>query len=178
MKISTREIILGISTLALILFGATYWMAGTAFEEQRDMKEQKIRLKRQIKLHNRILDERESWIDQLNELQALVPVYNARTPVSVELPKTIKRIADKHQLDLPLTQPQGEKQVGSLSELKVRCDWQGTIEQLTRFLYDLHEQGIRYDVRQISVKPIAKLENQLKGSMIINCAYRRAEENL
>jgi Tfp pilus assembly protein PilO len=175
MKISTREIVLGISTLSIILFGLTYWMGGTVIEEQRSMKEEKARLVRQIALHQRILEQQGSWQQPLNDLQTQLPVYGRRTSVTVELPKLIKHIADKTRLTLPLTQPQGEKKIGTLYELKVRCDWQGSLESLVRFLYDIHEQGIRFDVRQINLKPVAKQVDQLKGSMVINCAYRREE---
>lgn len=176
MKMSNREIVLGMSTLAVILFGFTYWMAGSKIAEQRDMAKEKVRLRRQIQLHKRILDEQETWTGQLDALQSQLPVYGRRVSVNVDLPKEIKRVADRHGLDLLLTQPEGEAQVGSLHELSVRCDWQGDLEELVHFLYDLHTQGLRFDVREMSIKPVAKQEGQLKGTMIINCAYRRMEE--
>jgi len=176
MKISNREMILGLATVSILLFGFTYWMAGSKIAEQREIASEKVRLLRQIKLHQKILAEKENWIGALDSLQARLPVYDRKIPVTVQLPKEIKRIADQHGLDLPLTQPEGEEQIGSLYELRVRCDWQGSLEAVVHFLYDLHTQGVRFDVRQINIKPIAKKENQLKGSMIINCAYRRAED--
>lgn len=176
MKISPRETILGMLTLTVILFGFTYWMAGSKISEQKEMAAEKTRLRRQIQLHKRILEERKNWIGRLNELQSTLPVYDRKYPATVALPKEIKRMADKHRLNLPLTQPEGEQQIGSLHELSVRCDWQGKIDALIHFLYDLHSKGIRFDVRQINIKPIAKQEGQLKGSMIINCAYRRAAD--
>ena len=176
MKISTREIVLGVGTLTVILFGLTYWMGGTAIEEQRAITENKARLLRQIELHKRILEQQEKWHEPLDELKSQLPVYQPKTPVSVELPKTIKRIADKNRLNLPLTQPQNEDKIGNIYELKVRCDWQGTLDALVHFLYDIHKQGIRFDVRQINLKPVAKQVDQFKGSMVINCAYRRAQD--
>ena len=176
MKISTREMILGIATVAVILFGFTYWLGSSKISTMKDMGEEKVRLRRQVELHKRILDERDKWVGRLNELQSQLPVYDRKFPATVALPKEIKRMADRHKLSLPLTQPEGEQQVGSLYELSVRCDWQGKLDAIVHFLYDLHTKGIRFDVRQINIKPIAKLEGQLKGSMIINCAYRRAEE--
>ena len=178
MKISNRELTLGIGTIALILFGLTYWVGGDSIAEQRKMATQKTQLNRQIKLNKRILEEKNSWIGRLDTLQAQLPVYKRQIQVNIELPKKIKRIADQHRLNLSLIQPEGaEEQIGSLYELKVRCDWQGDLDALVQFLYELHAQGIRFDVRQINIKPVAKQEEQLKGSMIINCAYRRAEEN-
>jgi len=175
MKISNRELILTLATVAVLLFGFTYWMAGSKITEQREMASEKIRLRRQIELHKRILAEKENWIGKLNELQAQLPVYGRKVSVNVDLPKAIKRIADRHRLNLPLTQPEGENQIDSLYELSVRCEWQGSLDSVVHFLYDLHAQGIRFDIRQINIKPVAKQEGMLKGSMMINCAYRRDE---
>jgi hypothetical protein len=178
MKMSNRELTLGIGTLALILFGITYWVGGDSIAEQREMATQKTRLHHQIKLHKRILQEKETWIGRLDTLQAQLPVYDHLVQVNIQLPDEIRRIANQHRLNLSLIQPEGsEEQIGSLYELKVRCDWQGDLNAVVHFLHELHAQGLRFDVRQISIKPVAKQEEQLKGSMIINCAYRRAEEN-
>ncbi len=173
---SKREIIIGMVTLAVVLFGFTYWMAGSKIAEQREMKSEKVQLLRQTQLHQRILEEKENWIGRLDTLQSQLPVYNRKTSVNVELPKTIKRMADKHSLDLLQTTPVGEEQIGTLYELSVRCDWQGSLDALVYFLYELHSLGIRFDVRKIDIKPVAKQADMLKGTMIINCAYRRAEE--
>ena len=175
MKISTRETILGLGTLTAILIAFTYSMGSTQFAKHREMKQEKVRLERQIKLHQRILDQQSKWQEPLTALQEQLPTYGPRKSVEVELPKTIKRLADKSGLNLPLTQPQGEDQIGTLYELKVRCDWQGSLEQIVRFLYTIHQEGIRFDVRQITIKPVAKKIDQLKGTMVINCAYYRTD---
>jgi len=176
MKISNREIIIAMITLAVILFGFTYWMGGSRISEQRTIAEEKVRLRRQIKLHKRILEEKKNWVGRLNALQGELPEYGRKISVNVELPKKIKHMADRHHLDLLQTTPGGEKQIGSLYELSVNCKWQGNLDALIHFLYELHTQGIRFDVRKINVKPVAKQADMLKGSMVINCAYRRTEE--
>jgi len=176
MKMSNREIIIGMITLATLLFGFTYWMGGSKIAEQKEMAKEKIRLRRQIKLHKRILEEKENWIGRLDSLQSELPVYDRRIPISVLLSKEIKGMADEHKLDLTRTQPGVEKQVGTLYEINVSCEWVGSLEALTHFLYALHAKGVRFDIWQINIKPIAKQEGMLKGSISIGCAYRRAEE--
>jgi len=175
MKISGRETLLGIITLSAVLFGLTYRLAGSRIEEQRRIGEEKERLLRQIELHKRILAEQTNWIGRLEELQAQLPAYDGKVSVTAELLKELKRIADKHGLDFVRTQPYREEQVGSLYELGVSCNWEGELEPLVRFLYSLQSQGIRFDVRQLSAQPDTRREGKLKGSMIIECAYRRAE---
>lgn len=173
MKASKRETLLGLITLTAVLFGLTYWLAGSRIEEQRLIREDKTRLLRQIELHKRIIENQETWYERLEELQAQVPVYDEGISITAELLKLIKRTADEHGLDLVRTQPYREEQVGSLYELGVSCNWEGRLEALVHFLYDLHRQGIRFDVRQLTVQPDAQRDRILKGSMIIDCAYRK-----
>jgi Tfp pilus assembly protein PilO len=176
MKFSKREILLGMSALTVVLFGLTYWLAGSKIAVQRRLTEDHARLRRQIELHKRILDERAVWISRLIELQDQLPVYDEKTAVTAEVLKLIKRTADDYGLDLVRTQPYREEQRGALYELGVSCNWEGELEALVRFLYDLQSQGIRFDVRQLNATPDAQREGILKGSMIIDCAYRRNRE--
>lgn len=173
MKISKRETLLGLFALTATLFGLTYWLAGSRIEAQRQMKADKIRLLHQIEVHKRILSEKDTWYKRLEELQAQLPVYDAKTAITAELPKTIKRMADERGLDLTRTQTEREKQIGTLYELGISCTWEGTLDALVHFLYDLQSQGIRFDVLQLNAQPDAQRDRILKGSMTIDCAYRK-----
>lgn len=173
MKISKRETIIGLVTLFTVLFGLTYWLAGSQIAEQREIAEDKVRLRRQIELHKRILEEKDRWIGRLNELQAELPVYETGISVSGKILTTIKDLADQHGLDLRKSRPESEKQVGTLYEISVICDWQGELDELVHFLFEMNEQGLRFDIRELSVRPDAKRAGILRGDMIIQCAYRR-----
>jgi Tfp pilus assembly protein PilO len=173
MKISKRETFLGLTALTIILFGLTYWMAGSRIDEQRRIKAEKVRLLRQIELHKRILAEKDVWYSRLEELQSQLPIYDSKTAITAELLKVIKRMADEQKLDLVRTQPYSEKQTGSLYELGVSCNWEGSLDALVKFLYELQKQGVRFDVLQLNAQPDAQRDRILKGSMIIDCAYRK-----
>ena len=173
MKTSKRETLLGLIALTAILFGLTYWLAGSRIAEQRRMKDDKVRLLHQIELHKRILAEQNGWLSRLEELRGQLPVYDDKTAITAELLKLIKRTADEHGLDLVRTQPYREEQNGSLYELGVSCNWEGKLESLTHFLYDLQKQGIRFDVLQLNAQPDAQRDRILKGSMTVDCAYRK-----
>lgn len=173
MKISKREMFLGLIALTAILFGLTYWLAGSRIDEQRQMKTEKARLLHQIELHKRILSEKDSWYTRLEELQSQLPLYDEKTAITAELLKHIKRTADDHGLDLTRTQPYREEQTGTLYELGVSCNWEGSLEALVKFLYDIQKQGIRFDVLQLNAQPDAQRDRILKGSMVIDCAYRK-----
>lgn len=174
MKVSRRELFLGLITLTSVLFGLTYWLAGSRIVEYRQIKTDKARLLHQIKLHKRILAEKDSWQSRLEELQAQLPVYNEKTAITSELLKHIKRTADGYGLNLNRTQAsRGEVQTGTLYEIGVSCSWEGTLDALVKFLYDLKQQGIRFDVRQLTAEPDAQRDRILKGAMTIDCAYRK-----
>ncbi len=173
MKISKRETFLGLAALTIILFGLTYWLAGSRIAEQRRIKADKIRLLRQIEVHKRILAEKDVWYGRLEELQSQLPLYDSKTAITAELLKLIKRTADEYKLDLVRTQPYSEKQTGTLYELGVSCNWEGSLDALTRFLYNLQKQGVRFDVLQLNAQPDPQRDRILKGSMILDCAYRK-----
>ena len=176
MKISKRETLLGLITLTAILFGLTYWMAGSRIAEQRRINADKVRLLHQIELHKRILAEKDSWYSRLEELQAQLPLYDSKTAITAELLKLIKRTADEHKLDLVRTQPYREEHTSTLYELGVSCNWEGPLDALVHFLYDLQKQGVRFDVLQLNAQPDAQRDRVLKGSMIIDCAYRKTTQ--
>ena len=82
MKISKRETFLLLFAFIAILFGLTYWLAGSRIAEQRQMKADKARLLHQIELHKRILTEKDVWFSKLQELQSQLPVYDEKTAVT------------------------------------------------------------------------------------------------
>ncbi|MFA5689382.1 MAG: hypothetical protein WC959_09590 [Kiritimatiellales bacterium] len=174
-NISTREGVLLLATFTILLTGIMYWVGGPKIAVQRRLGAEKERLQRQIEFHQRLLVEQENWTERLTELQAQMPVYDERVSVTAELLKEIKRIADEHRLDLVRTQPYREEQIGTLFDLGISCNWEGTLESLVKFLFALQSQGIRYDVRQLNAQPDAQREGILRGSMIIDCAYRRGK---
>lgn len=174
MKLSRREMVIGAVTMFTLLFGFTYWLGGTRIEEQRDLTQEKERLLRQIELHKRILDEQENWTGRLEELKAQLPVYNRRVSVTGEILKTIKGMADQNGLDLTKSRSAPEEQVGTLYELSVSCDWEGELDALVHFLYTIQTQGIRFEIRQLTIRPDAKRAGILRGDMTIDCAYRRS----
>ncbi len=176
MKMSRREMMIGVATLFTLLFGVTYWLGGSKIAEHREMREQKDRLTRQIELDKRILQEKEGWTERLAELQEQLPVYDRKVYVTGEIQKQIKRIADKNKLDFTKSRSDAEKRAGSLYELSVACDWEGELDALVHFLYEINEKGLRFDVRELSVRPDAKRAGILRGDMTIACAYRRAGE--
>lgn len=174
MKISKREMTLGIATLTCVLVGITWYMVDSKTEEWKAKKVEIEKLEQQIRLNQRRIKMQEEWIAELNELQKDLRVFNTKQKsVSPELLKTINAIAGKHGLEITRSQPRGEKPTGNLFELGINCTWQGTLESMVGFLTELQQQGVRYDVRTLNVTPVGKNTGKLKGNMVIHCAYTR-----
>ena len=176
MKISQREIIIGLITLFAALFGVTYMFGESKMTEHRNLVDEKERLEYEIERNKHFIEAQGTWTNRLAELQAQLPVYAASlSSVSGKLLTNIRNIADSTGLDLTQTRANDEKQTGSLFQTSVICNWQGELEELVHFLYQINEQGLRYDVRELSIRPDAKAPNVLRGDLIIDCAYRRVE---
>ena len=178
MKITQREMILGVATLAAVLGGLTWYIVDSKVETWKAKANEIENTEQQIRQYQAAIKMQENWLDKLNALQADLRVFDSeKHSVSPELMKTIKSISSQHGLDITRSQPYSEKPTGDLFELGINCTWQGKLVSMVNFLTDLQQQGVRYDVRQLTVTPVGKNTGELKGNMVIHCAYTRKAEN-
>lgn len=174
MKISQREMILGVLTLAAVLTGTTWYIVDSKVEKWEGKASEIEKLEQQISYHQNAIKMQENWLDELNALQSQLPVFDTgKRSVAPELVKTIKQIASKHGVAILNNSPRSEKPTGDLFELGINCTWDGTLDAMVRFLTELQQQGVRYDVRTLSVSPVGKNTGKLKGNMVIHCAFTR-----
>ena len=174
MKISQREITLGVATFAALLIGLTWYIVDHKADNWKSKANEIVKLEQQASLYKNAIKMQESWMGDLETLQEDLRVFeaNGRT-VSPELMKTIKGISSTHGLDITRTQPYEEKQIGDLYEIGINCTWEGTLDSMVHFLAEIQQQGVRYDVRQLNVSPVGKNTGRLKGNMVIHCVYTR-----
>ena len=174
MKISEREMILGVATLACVLAGATWYGVSGKTEEWKSKKTEIEQLKIQIARHQAAIRMQNNWRSELAELEKDLRVFDPdQRSVSTELMKTIGDIAEKHGLAITKTNPFNEKPTGDLFELGINFTWEGKLDALVGFLAELQQQGGRYDMRSLNIVPVGNNTGKLKGNMIINCAYTR-----
>lgn len=174
MKITQRELILGVATMACVLAGLTWYAADRKTDEWQAKKSEIERLRQQINLHQNAIKMQETWQGDLETLQRELRVFNADgRSVAPELMQTIKAVSSKHGLDITRNQPYNEKPTGDLFELGINCTWEGSLAAMVGFLAELQQQGVRYDVRSLTVTPAGNDSNKLKGNMVIHCAYTR-----
>ena len=60
---------------------------------------------------------------------------------------------------------------GNMYEVAVNCKWEGKLESLTRFLFDLQKEDVILDVSQLNVSPNEK--KVLRGGFTVYCSYSR-----
>lgn len=174
MKITRREMILGVITMTAVLGGLTWYIINGKMEEHTSKKTQIEGLRQQIRLDQRRIKMQDEWIAELNELQKDLRVFDIQQKsVSPELMKTINEVAKKHALDITRSTPRGEKPTDDLYELSINCTWDGELDAIVSFLAELQQQGVRYDVRSLNVSPVGKNTGRLKGNMMLSCAFIR-----
>ena len=175
MKMSSRELILGWSTLAILLIGGTLWLGAPLFGEWRSFQREQKELRKRISGTNRLLKQQDGIHTRLEELQTNMPSYPVSSDVTSQLLKTLQKAADQHGLILLRQEPESETQVGELYEMSIGCNWEGSLPALIRFLYELQAQGAMVDVRQLTVNPSRSGTDKLKGLCKIDYAYSRHE---
>jgi len=174
MNISKREMVLSLITLALILVALSWYVLTSKISEWKEMKEQIAQTEREIRLRKKAIEMSGTWKSKLDVLQKDLLVFQSGDhSVAPDLLKIIKQISRKHSLEITRTQPSPEKGIGDLYEMGINCTWQGPLKAIVNFLADLQLQGARYDVRSLTISPIGKNQNMLKGNMVIHCAYKR-----
>jgi len=174
MKISDRELVLGMATMACVLFGGTWFVINGKVAEWKSQKTEIYRLREQISRHQAAIRMQDDWLDELQELEQELRVFDLdQRSVSPELMKTIDLIAAKHALNISKTNPQKEQPTGDLFELGINCTWQGDLESVVGFLTELQQQGVRYNVRNLNIKPVGNNTGKLQGNMVIDCAFTR-----
>ncbi len=173
MTISRRELFLGLATLLLLVVGGTYILGRPLLEKLSIADKQTQTLDEKNRFAARLINQKPDALQQLDELRAGLPKYDAQRPVTAELLKKIKQMADENQLTISRLQPDREAVVGDLSEVAIDCQWEGTLEALTRFLYAVQIQGAILDIRQLGVAPMQGAAGRLKGNFTVHCAFSR-----
>ena len=178
MKISEREMILLVLSIATILFGGTWYYVDSKVPEYKNKRIEIERLEAQIRLDQRCISMQKDWIDTLNSLQKDLQVFDIKQKsVSPQLMQIIKNIATKHGIRIIRNQPYAEKPTGDLFEMGINCTWQGDLPSIVGFLTELQQKGVQYDIRTLNISPEGKKSGRLKGNMVIHCAYIKADKD-
>jgi Tfp pilus assembly protein PilO len=171
MKISPREMMLLWITGVNALFGLSYLMAVPAIKEWSIVKANREEAARKIELTERLIDQNQAWESKLANLRRKLPVYPGDKDVTADLLIRIEKLASANGLTLSSRDVEKETLMGDMHELSANCKWEGKLEPLVRFLFDLQQEDAILDVSQLLAAPNEK--RVLKGSFTVYCSYSR-----
>lgn len=177
MKLTQREINLGLITLGVVLLGFAFSLCSDQLESWRDArKEETLLSHKKIKME-RLYAQREVLDGRLKGLLQTLPAYPLAKDVTSDSLRKVQNLASKSELQLRSLDPSKERQVGDsdIYELAITCNWQGSLESLVKFLHSLRLDGAQLDIRQINMAPLPRQIGMLKGSFVVDCAYSRQD---
>lgn len=170
MTMNRREQVLLLVVGASVLFGVSSLLVGPRIELWNELRRQQLVLREGLEADRELVAEADRWQAELAELSGLLPVYR---PSSHWL-ASMDNIANTHGLRILQRRSADEEHSGELYELPIEVsEWEGTLESLVRFLYDLQSDGLLMDVRQLSIRPARG--SMLRGRFILYAAYSRDE---
>lgn len=173
MTLSSREVILGWATFAVVLLVLTFWLGEPKLQEWRDAREAVAMLERKMMVTQRLLERDADIRTRLADFRKQLPKHPADKRVTAELLKDLSRTARGHSMTLTSSKPEEEKRLEDLYEVAIHCTWEATLESLTRFLYAVQEKGVMMDISQITITPKRGAPDMLRGSFTADFAYSR-----
>jgi hypothetical protein len=110
---------------------------------------------------------------ELRMLESQLPTYPAGQNItSLQLAKLVK-IAQASKLQLGTKKADEPRKFGDrdLYEMEIRSTYQGALEPLTYFLYNLQSEGAALDIRRMTISPVSGQPGRVKGDFRLDSAY-------
>jgi len=175
MTITPRESVLALGTVAAILFGGGIMLARPKMAEWRDTRTQCDLQVTGIQSSQYLVAQHDVWEAKFVELSEQLPRHPAERKVDVYWLEKMDELAGKHGVEILQHKAGDQVDQGDVYELAIDCrDWQGSLEQLVGFLFELQSEGAMFDIRQLLIKPKGK--GALRGRFSLSCAYTREEK--
>lgn len=180
MIISQQEKRLAVITLVVLLYGILFVVYGKKRAEFDSLRQQKVEKDRLYAEYCSLIEQNEMWESAYTQNANLMPVFEKNKQMDTYWLGVLDRIREKNGISLIRSQPLGERQEGDVYEFFIECkEWEGSLENLTKFLYDIHAAGAMLDVRKLFIRPGAaangKPASGLRGSFTLACAYLRSD---
>lgn len=171
MKISSREMILVWVTGFVALAGLTYLIVEPQLTAWKVLSDKKQEADHQVEMQKRLISQAPKWEAKLAEQKKKLPTHPQGKDVTTDLQILIERLAKANNLNLISRDADKEALRGNMYEVAVNCKWEGKLEALTRFLFDLQKEDVILDISQLSISPNEK--KVLRGSFTVYCSYSR-----
>ena len=172
MRISQRELMLGAGTLAVLLVGLTFIIGQPVIAEWKAISGEVAQQKLRLDNNRALIASRAEWATRFVEISELMPAFPADQKMDIHWLSVMDKIAADTGLIITKRQVSPEVQIGDVYEMTIDVrDWQGSLDSLVHFLFDLQNLGVMLDIKQLYVKPLDA--TQLRGRFTLNCAFSR-----
>lgn len=171
MKLSPREGLLMWITGLVVLYGGTYFVCAPQLKTWAELRRQREETERKIGLAERLVAQGPAWEKRLEGLRTKLPQYPPDKDVTADLLIKLEQLASRNGLTLLSRDVEKETQQGAMYELAVNCKWEGKLEALVHFLFDLQNEDAILDASQLTIAPNEK--KFPRGSLTVYCSYSR-----
>lgn len=176
MKMSGREAVMSMLTVAIGIGAVTFMTAGSKIQEWKKVNSGLETTQRRIDGYNKLLSSKDQWASQFADLRKMLPRYPAGKNVNIHWLSTMDRIASNSGVRIVKREAKKEKKIGDVYELPIECrEWEGSLKAIKDFLVAIEKEGAMLDMRNLLIKP--KGNNLLSGRFTLYCAYTRKENN-
>lgn len=173
-QISPRERNLLVVTVLILLYGIIGFSMRKQLDELKKQRDSYASAKSQLAFERQMIDATPMIQKQYDELKSLMPVFSMEKAVDTHWLGIMDGIATKEKINIVKRQTGKENRVGEVYEFAVECrEWDGRLDSLTRFLYELESKGVMLDMRQLFIRPHPQQAGFLRGSFTLYCAYMR-----
>lgn len=177
MKFTPQEKRLTLGLGFVILFGITGFATRARLEAWKTAREQLEQARQELARREALIASGERWERRFHNLSGLMPLFEPDRKLDTHWMSLMDRIAARHNLSIIRRQAGKEERIGDVYEMPIECrEWQGSLESLVGFLYDLQSEGIMLDMRYLYMRPRQTGNpDSLRGRFELYAAYMRGE---
>ena len=173
MIVSEREKGLAAVTLVVLLFALLLMYFNRQKEKIAQLRAHRTEREALYAEYTGLIEQYQIWNEAYAKNADLMPVFEPGRQVQTYWLGVLDRLASTNDLSSIRRQAGEERQEGDVYELPIDCkEWEGSLESLTKFLYDVHAEGAMLDIRKLFIRPGPR---GLRGSFTLFCAYLRSE---
>jgi len=177
MNISDREKATAAITLVVLLYGVLGLLAKGRVEAWQIKRDEYRQTCKVLEQERKLILHRPEWEKRYNAVRDLMPVCPVDKPMDIYWQGEMGKIASNNKLSIIREEPGAEELEGDVYELPIKCNsWEGSLDALVHFLYDLQAKGVMMDVRDMWVQQNPNDRSRLKGSFVLYCAYMREKQ--
>lgn len=126
-----------------------------------------------VAAENRLIAETDRWNMEYLAEKAKMPQFPEDEDIDTHWLNAMDALAATNSFFISKRQAGKEKEVGDVYEQPIDVSWEGSLESLVRFMWDMRSaEETMMDVDSVNVRPSSR-KGFLKGTMTLSCAYMR-----